>query len=161
MESEKALDMACDLMVEHVGHGYFKWSNAKTIFGEAFYDEAGNPFISLSRHYVKENNEAEVKNCILHEIAHILTWQVDDDDHGPTWQAKCVEIGARPDRFHDHRTNVPQMKYKLMCNDCETFLRGWYRRPKVTDASLYMCLHCDTANCRIEGLDPDKIKKAG
>jgi predicted SprT family Zn-dependent metalloprotease len=148
MKCADALDMACDLMVEHVGHGFFKWSNTKRIFGEAGFS-GKSPYIKLSRGYVKVNTEAEVKNCILHEIAHILTW---GDGHGKKWKAKCVELGARPLAEYDHNTFIPEVKYKLKCNDCNTQLQGWYRRPKVTDAGLYVCLHCDTNNCRIEGL---------
>lgn len=148
MELEEAFDLACDLMVEHVGHGLFRWSNTKRIFGEATFIEE-KPMLILSKKLTRLNNVEEVTNCILHEIAHLLTW---GDGHGPEWKAKCLELGARPEAYMNERVTIPKLKYKLICNECKTTLQSWYRKPKVRDPSRYQCLHCKTVNCRIEGL---------
>ncbi len=51
--------------------------------------------ISLSRPLTFLNDEAEVRDTILHEIAHALTPKT---GHGPAWKAMCLRIGAKPVR---------------------------------------------------------------
>lgn len=153
MDLDKAFNLACDLMVEHIGHGLFAWTNKKRVFGEAGFSgndcENGEPVIYLSRKLTELNSEAEVRNCILHEIAHLLTW---GDGHGPRWKAKCVELGCRPETQYKENVRTPLPKYKLICMDCNQTLQGWYRKPKIQDASRYQCMHCNTVNCIIEGM---------
>lgn len=55
--------------------------------------------IMLSHLLMKGWPVEEVMDTILHEIAHALTPR--DKGHGDKWRAKCVEIGAKPDRTYD------------------------------------------------------------
>jgi len=53
--------------------------------------------IRLAPQHVRREGRKEIRDTILHEIAHALA----RDGHGPRWRAQCVRIGARPDMFTD------------------------------------------------------------
>src|SRR5690242_11321616 len=59
----------------------FRFDSAKVRFGKC--DYRGRE-ITLSRHLVELNDEAEVRDTILHEIAHALVRP--NVGHGPAWQ---------------------------------------------------------------------------
>jgi predicted SprT family Zn-dependent metalloprotease len=85
---------------KHVGHCNY---NRKTVY--------------YSVHYLGESLE-EIADTILHEIAHALT--PDDKGHGYEWRAKCVEIGAKPERLaHEIETKITP-NYEIKCPEC-----GW------------------------------------
>jgi predicted SprT family Zn-dependent metalloprotease len=53
-------------------------------------------------------------DTVLHEVAHALTR---GDKHGARWKAKCLEIGARPDRNVEARV-CPSIAYQYECSCC-------------------------------------------
>lgn len=62
--------------------------------------------IGMWKPYIRVNDEAYVKETLLHEIAHALADQTDvsEDDHGELWRDMCKLVGAIPDPiscFHD------------------------------------------------------------
>jgi predicted metal-dependent hydrolase len=83
-------------------HGLAKWTfrfdHARRRFGSC---RARQKVITLSRPLTFLNPEPEVRDTILHEIAHALA---PDDGHGALWKQKCVEIGARPIRCYGDET---------------------------------------------------------
>lgn len=93
MEIKDAIKLASDLMEEH---GLFlkgwdlKLNNAKRRKGVAVWSGAGN-YIGLSRHAIATRSYEQVRQIILHEIAHALLPL--DANHGPKWKAKAREIG--------------------------------------------------------------------
>lgn len=83
--------------------------------------------IELSRHFVEHNPEAEVLDTILHEMAHALAGP--EHGHDTVWRAKCVEIGARPERCYGSHVSMPKGKWRATCPSCQrTFDR--HRSPK-------------------------------
>jgi len=78
-------------------HGLRDWSftfgRSKTRLGSC---EFGRRLITLSSHLVQLNGLREIKDTILHEIAHALVGP--RHGHDTTWRAKCREIGAKPQR---------------------------------------------------------------
>ena len=48
--------------------------------------------IELSRYFVAHNDEAAVRDPLLHEIAHALAGE--KAGHGPKWRRVCERIGA-------------------------------------------------------------------
>ena len=68
---KRARRLALGLMREHrvPGDWLFEFDRSKVRFGRCHY---GRKEISLSRHLVELNDEAEVRETILHEIAHAL-----------------------------------------------------------------------------------------
>jgi predicted SprT family Zn-dependent metalloprotease len=137
MDLQKAEALAISLMAKHgLRRGYFSFDNSKKRFGvcrmswkRSIYGKVYTLVgISLSRHLVKLNEEAEVTDTILHEIAHALTM---GDGHGAKWKAKCVEIGCRPIRcYSSNEVDTPTLKYSASCGDCGTVYQR-SRLPKV------------------------------
>lgn len=63
------------------------------------------------------NDEARVKNTILHEIAHALVGG--GHGHDWAWRSKALEIGCDGNRCYTTKnTVVPESKYIAVCNSC-------------------------------------------
>src|SRR5262245_51513217 len=79
-------------------HGLSDWSFAynrrKRRLGLCYYPRKR---LELSVHLVARNGDAEVRDTILHEIAHALTGP--GHGHDAAWKAACVRVGARPERL--------------------------------------------------------------
>lgn len=76
--------------------------------------------ITLSKHFATLNNEAIVKDTILHEIAHALVGPGHGHDY--VWKAKAIEIGCSPlrcksEHTHEGFVKTPS-KYIAICNSC-------------------------------------------
>lgn len=128
--------MAFELMSQHgLSDWHFRFDHARRRFGCCRYRQK---LITLSRPLVLLNQENQVRDTILHEIAHALT---PDDGHGVRWRAKCVEIGADPARcFDDEAVRSPARppaRYRLGCKRCD----WWIDRRRVT-RNRYICRRC-------------------
>jgi len=114
MDLHKAEKLAKELLREHNPEYTFKWDNAKVRFGACHYKTKQ---ISLSKHLTYMNNEDEVKDTILHEIAHSLT---KGKNHNRVWRAKAVELGCCGARCYDNnKVESPKGKYVYQCPICE------------------------------------------
>jgi predicted SprT family Zn-dependent metalloprotease len=88
--------------------------------------------IELSIHLVQRNGSEEIRDTILHEIAHALVGQ--EHGHDTVWKAKCLQIGAAPTRCG--QADMPQGKWRARCNACSMVFsrhrrpqgRGWFCR---------------------------------
>lgn len=113
MNTSYAASLARDLMNQHgLTDWTFQWDRAKQRAGACFYRRK---MITLSIHYVTKNELDDVKDTILHEIAHALT---PGDHHGFLWQAACRRIGAKPQRCCGNHVAMPEGRYKATCNTC-------------------------------------------
>ena len=71
--------------------------------------------ITLARAYAEQEDFKEIKNTILHEIAHALVGP--KHGHNEIWRQKALEIGCDAERCHYVIFSKP--KYKLTCiNRC-------------------------------------------
>jgi predicted SprT family Zn-dependent metalloprotease len=133
--------MAHDLMGQHnlFNCGWeFKFDNAKRRFGYCSYRPR---FISLSRPLTEINCTDEVRDTILHEIAHALdVTRHGSSSHGVRWKRICVEVGARPIRCGKSiNPDAIKSPYKFVCKPCnKEFPR--FRKPKRTTG--YRCNTC-------------------
>jgi hypothetical protein len=92
MDMAEAEKLATNLMRQHGLHDWqFKWDRATKRLGSCNYTKKR---ITLSAHQTKKRQELDVKDTILHEIAHALL--PPRTGHGKLWKAKCMEIGAKP-----------------------------------------------------------------
>ncbi len=81
--------------------------------------------IELSVYLVDRNGPEEVRDTILHEIAHALVGPT--HGHDAVWKAKCRAIGARPERCG--RGDMPRGPWRARCGRCgDEFTR--HRRPQ-------------------------------
>lgn len=146
MELRTARDLATQLMTAHdlTRQGWrFSFDNAIRRAGVCFYSRR---LIRLSRHFVGLNSEEEIRDTILHEIAHAIAGHA--AGHGPAWKAVCRRIGAKPERCYDSKTvAMPPARYRAFCPSC----RKEYRRNKVgtRNGRYYYCPRCGKDHGRL------------
>jgi predicted SprT family Zn-dependent metalloprotease len=133
-----ARNLAWQLMQQHglSAQGWrFQFDHARRRFGACRY---GRKLITLSRPLVLLNPEAEVRDTILHEIAHALC---PGDGHGVRWKQKCREIGARPARcYREESVAAPPRaaaRYEYGCGAC-----GWWVERRRVTVNRYVCARC-------------------
>ena len=73
----------------------FKFDGANMRFGYCFWSKK---VISLSLNMTAANSEHDVKETVLHEIAHALVGE--KCGHDFTWKMKCHEIGCSYERCY-------------------------------------------------------------
>ena len=133
-----ARDMARSLIQQHgLSDWRFAFDHARRRFGSC---QPTRKLITLSRTLTFLNGEAEVRDTILHEIAHALT---PGDNHGPAWRAACLRIGARPVRcFTTDDVALPPRRpprFALGCPTCK-WVQPRYRRTR----GKLICRKCRT-----------------
>ncbi len=147
MQLTDAANMAITLMEQHGLYGdaplgqysaswSFAWDNARRRFGVCNYRKRT---IGLSRALVALNDAAQVRDTILHEIAHALAGP--QAKHGYRWQAQARAIGAKPERCYTMaETEMPEAPYYLCCPNGECGRRvPQYRKPKRLKACGVCC----------------------
>lgn len=116
MELYIAEQLAWDKMKEYglvANRWTFDFLNSKNVFGRVYYQER---ILLLSADLVLLNDEPEIMDTILHEIAHALAGP--GAKHGPVWQRYCRELGCRPEARYDpdkHNVNMPKKKFIGVC----------------------------------------------
>lgn len=96
MDLKKAESMAVKLMGTHglIDKGWtFSFDNAKKRYGCCRYSRKS---ISLSSPLTEIREKENVKNTILHEIAHALVGS--GHNHDSVWKTKAMEIGCNGNR---------------------------------------------------------------
>jgi len=148
----EAEQLARQLMDQHgvTADGWvFAWSNGKRQLGCAQVRRRRDPrtrkivetkSIKLSRHLVRLNDEDEVRDTILHEIAHAIAGI--EHGHDATWKAVCRRIGARPQRLAGEEVNVVEARYTLMCGTCDKALGKRHRRIRKERLAISYCRGC-------------------
>jgi predicted SprT family Zn-dependent metalloprotease len=136
----EAANLAKSLMRQHglVDAGWsFKFDHARRRFGSC---APTLKRITLSRPLTFLNTEAEVRDTILHEIAHALT---PGDGHGRKWKAACVRIGAKPQRcYTDQQVVAPPRRpapMQIGCTRCDLWSD---RRRRPAPGTKYICRRC-------------------
>jgi predicted SprT family Zn-dependent metalloprotease len=130
--------LARRLMIDHgLGDWTFQFDHAKRRFGCCFYQRR---LITLSRPLTLLNDSQQVRDTILHEIAHALA---PGDGHGVKWRQTCVRIGAQPSRcYNDTAVRSPARapaKYLLGCRTC-----GWWIQRRRRIRSALVCRKCES-----------------
>ncbi len=95
----------------------------------------GRRTIELSAHLVERNPPEEVRETLLHEIAHAIVGP--GHGHDAAWRTKCREIGARPERCG--QADMPLGRVVAVCGGCSRKLRR-HRRPRA--GRLMWCRAC-------------------
>jgi predicted SprT family Zn-dependent metalloprotease len=115
MRLHEARQLAENLMRRHrlLPKWSFAFDRSKNRFGKCNY---WTKQISLSKHLVELNSEAEVRDTILHEIAHALAPR--GAGHGPLWKSLALSIGCNGRRCFGHEVARPAPKYRGTCPSC-------------------------------------------
>jgi predicted SprT family Zn-dependent metalloprotease len=137
MKLEDAEDLALTLMEDNgVGTWSFHFDNAKRRCGACFYQRCT---ITLSRHFVTMNDEADVRDTVLHEIAHALAGA--KAGHGPKWQMQAIRLGAKPG-WRAQNVDMPEGSIEGVCApDCTT-RHVRHRMPPKRLTNAYSCNRC-------------------
>lgn len=120
----EARQLALELMAAHGLQGWsFGFNRRKRAMGLCVYRTRT---IELSIHFVERDNPAdEIRDTILHEIAHALVGH--GHGHDTVWKRKCVEIGARPQRCG--QADMPEGRWRASCKGCGKYFHR-HRKPK-------------------------------
>jgi len=115
MDLDKAHKLVLRLMKQHaVPAGWsFRFDHSKVRFGKCNYAAKE---ISLSRHLVQLNDETEVRETILHEIAHVLAPR--SAGHGAAWKRVAQAIGCNANRCYGAEVVRPKPRFKGTCPAC-------------------------------------------
>lgn len=133
--------LARELMNKHgLGHWSFQFDRAKRRAGCC---KRSRMQLTLSSYYISHHNdEADIKDTILHEIAHALAGP--HHGHDEHWKSICRNIGARPIRCYDgERIVMPKGRWHAKCKSCG---KEWnyHRKPKY-DGRMW-CKKCGSIN---------------
>lgn len=133
-------NLAHDLMEKYglIEKGWkFAIDRAKMRCGQCDY---GNKVISLSKHYVRDPSvpQSDIRNTILHEIAHALVG--DEAAHGPIWKATAIAIGCDGKTTNSIWSGVSS-RYKITCNCGALHV---YRHNLTKKFKRFVCAKCRT-----------------
>ena len=148
---ELAEDVECYVLYElHrrelAGWGFF-WDRARRRLGACWYDRQ---CISLSRHLLGESGctGREVRDTILHEIAHALAYvHGGERGHGRSWRNWCLFLGASPRRCASPGvTGNHRYRYVLRRKDTGEIIVRYLRKPRFRHSLRYMMLKNDPSS---------------
>jgi predicted SprT family Zn-dependent metalloprotease len=124
---QDARDLAVRLMRHHrlIPKWSFQFDRSKVRFGKCDY---ANRVISLSRYLVELNSEHDVRDTILHEIAHALAPR--GAGHGKAWRAVARSIGCAAARCYGEDIVCPAPRFKGTCPKCRRVIFR-HRRTRI------------------------------
>jgi hypothetical protein len=94
--------------------------------------------IKLSLYHIDQHDFAEIKDTVLHEIAHALVGT--KEGHNKKWKAACVKLGCRPEKAARVSMKTPYaIKYE--CPKCGNVA---YAHRRYSKYAKYNCGHCKT-----------------
>lgn len=119
----------------------FIFDNAKRRFGQCDY---GKKTISLSRHLCNLNGEDDIRDTILHEVAHAIVGG--EAGHGWQWKQKAIEIGCSGSVTYDAEVIVVPDDYAWIgtCSTCGTEAKRYRSSQKMFRLACKSC--CDEYN---------------
>jgi predicted SprT family Zn-dependent metalloprotease len=154
MEMTQVLSLARNLMSSHgFGHLDLTLSNTKRALGRCFYryDFAQRKHVAhridLSRLWMSKVSEEQVRDTVLHELAHAVVGH--EAGHGPVWKAAARRLGANPKRTSDLPEDfILEIKqeisnYKAVCtNEKCSNTYFFHRLTRNWKSGAYKCAKC-------------------
>ena len=117
MNTETVEQMAKELMSKHnLNDWRLKWNDSKRMFGYCSYTHHA---IYLSKLLTELNEEREIIDVILHEIAHALAPIT--EHHGKVWKNIARDIGCNATRCYGKEVIEPKKPYTVSCKYGHTF----------------------------------------
>jgi len=144
MDLPTAGKLAHELMSAHglTRRGWtFTFNRARRQLGKCDYVRKR---IELSLLFVARNGEAEVRDTILHEIAHALAGH--RAGHGAKWRDTCVRIGALPKRTCE-TAMMPRGAYRAVCPTCR---QEHHRHRRPLKGRTYFCRACGSERGQLQ-----------
>lgn len=91
--------------------------------------------VQISKYLIARGNMEQLKQVILHEIAHIMA---PGDGHGEVWRQQCVKLGYYGDKYAPATFELPS-KWSFTC-----VCPGRIGRRHVKRWSAAKCKKCNT-----------------
>jgi len=141
MKEQETIKLAAELMEKHLAGKFwrFELDNAKKRAGLCSYIER---CIYISRVYLVVASDADVRDTILHEVAHAIAGP--EAGHGRMWKLTASSIGARPERCaapEIAKALAADSPWQGTCLDCGN-LWGYTRAPKARTMASGCCPNC-------------------
>ena len=139
MELIHAKETALDFMEQFglLERGWtFEWHNKKRAYGSCNWKKKK---IYLSEFLLPHMQYKDIKDTILHEIAHALDSEKRGySSHDNTWKSVARKVGADPKSCHE-KVDLPKSEFNWLhvCPKCNRWW-GLYKRPRAT----YTCNEC-------------------
>jgi predicted SprT family Zn-dependent metalloprotease len=134
MDLDRASRLARELLDRYGLRSWrFRYDRAVRRFGCCHHSRAT---ITLSQPLTALNPESEVRDTLLHEIAHAIAGP--QAGHGPEWKRYAALVGARPERCYDETIVAPRPRYISACPNCRKVYHR-HRAPKVRVACSACC----------------------
>ncbi|MEQ9454751.1 MAG: SprT-like domain-containing protein [Phycisphaeraceae bacterium] len=151
METDRARQLAIQLMAENgLNHWDFAFNRRHRVLGLCCFTDQR---IELSRPYVERHDEPEIRETLLHEIAHALAGP--KAGHGIAWRAQCLRLGIPP-RVRGE-ADMPSGRWQARCPGCaEQHAR--YRKPMR--GRIYYCRRCGPDHGTLRFRDTQKLTTA-
>jgi predicted SprT family Zn-dependent metalloprotease len=148
MTNTDALDLARKLLAQHqLTHLNVTLSKTKNALGRCFFRQGRPVKIDLSTYWVNALSAEEIKDTILHEIAHAIAGYA--AGHGEKWKSVCRRIGANPNRVADlpQTIRVETVKnisnYRAVCSNNACSNEVYFQRlTKNWESGRYKCGRC-------------------
>ncbi len=99
--------------------------------------------IELSQYFVIYNDQAAIRDTLLHEIAHAIAGH--KAGHGAKWVSVCHRLGAIPNRICTTAA-MPRGAFLARCQSCG-YQHSRHRRP--IKGRTYYCLVCGVERGRL------------
>lgn len=117
MNEAELTTLANSLIQQHLWGEIYEWrfaiDRAKRRFWCCHYQ---SHTISISWPLALLNSEEQIRDTILHEIAHAMApraW------HGWRWRQACIQIWAKPQRCYGEEVTKVEKKFKGVCPTCQ------------------------------------------
>lgn len=136
MNLNEAQALARRLMDENgLSHWQFDFDRASRRFGSCNWTRRQ---ITLSWKLTALNTSEQVRETILHEIAHAMA---PGDGHGNKWRSACARLGIEPNRcYTDSEVKSPSRRmspFEIGCAQCDWWTPR-FRRP----TRMLVCRMC-------------------
>ena len=133
------------LMGRHGLSGWqFRFNRLKRRCGLCHFPVDGNPgVIELSIYFVELNDEPDIRDTILHEVAHALAGERGDYHHGAIWKKMARLVGAKPTACSSQK-RMPGA-WQATCGGCGR-THTLFRKPTVLE---HYCLACGPVKGRV------------
>ncbi|MGO1544689.1 MAG: SprT-like domain-containing protein [Gulosibacter sp.] len=124
---------ANELIAQYLDDSWsFVFDRAKTRAGKCNFDRRE---ISVSRYLAEKHTDEQVRQTLLHEIAHAKVGA--HEGHGLVWQLYAAEIGYVGGRTHQAEIADEFAKWVGVCPNGHEIYR--FRKPKERDVSCAKC----------------------
>jgi predicted SprT family Zn-dependent metalloprotease len=123
VDQDAAVRLAEGLVAEHLPGWRVRIDGARRRLGACDHARAT---IALSRHFIALNGADEVRETVLHEIAHARVGR--DAGHGAHWRAEARRLGARAERCAGPDVVMPMPRFVGVCPSCGATVQRHARR---------------------------------